>query len=236
MDVGRLANALSRPGIDPRTWVTLATVTAFHLDANDGPYVDVSILTDMMIDNDGNPVPHIETARVGSFYAGNGFGFYAPLAVDDEVVVGYPNGDPDHGLVVMARVWSNPDPPPTLANDHPADLCLQVQKDVTLRIQVFGAGNVVLGSENGKVLLGEEGADRGVARGPAQLGNGDAVGIVTVPNPAGVPPTIAVAGVLTFVGTGSLLFTPTDPTVPPVSGAIPLAGEIRTASDKVKSV
>lgn len=153
-----------RPGIDPRTWITLATVVAYHLDDEHGPFVDISILTDMTVDDNGAPVDHVETARITPMYAGSGFGFYAPIEVGDEVVVGYPNGNPDHGLVVIGRCWSEIDPPPSLAVDNPVDICLQVKKDVNLRIQVFGSGNVVLGSEDGKVLLGEESATRGVAR------------------------------------------------------------------------
>jgi hypothetical protein len=110
------------------------------------------------------PSEQAETVRVGPFYAGPGFGFYAPLDVDDHVVVSFPDGDPDRGGVIVGRLWSQSDKPPKLATDNDADVCLQVKKDTNLRIQVFGSGNVVIGAEDGKVLLGDETGTKPVAR------------------------------------------------------------------------
>ena len=146
IDVQRLGQALARPGLDTRAWIVEAVVKAFKLDPEEGPFADVIIL----------PLQQEETVRVGSFYSGPGFGFYAPLEKDDHVLVSFPNGDPDQGGVVVARLWSASDAPPQLAKDNDGDVCLHVKSGANLRIQVFGDGNLVLGAENGKVLLGDE--------------------------------------------------------------------------------
>ena len=148
VDVGRLSAAVERPGIDPRHWCMVAVVTAFVVDPEHGPFVDVTII----------PSGETETARVGSIYAGNGFGFYAPLKIDDEVIVGYPNGEPSAGLVVLARTWSKPDPPPgeTVVGGNPSpDVMLFIEKDVNLRLVVDGMGSIVLDPRgSGKVGVG----------------------------------------------------------------------------------
>lgn len=219
MDVNRLSEAVARPGIDPRTWVTLATVKKFVMTST-GPYADVEILSDMTIDDFDNPVAHVETARVAPMYAGDGYGFYAPLQVNDEVVVGYPDGNPDHGLVVIGRCWSKADPPPSLGKDNPQDVCLQVLEDTNLRIQVFGSGNVVLGSEDGKVLLGEESASRGVARADDNLTASAALKTWASQVESGI------------AGAGG---TPPVPTFASAVGSAGQLGTINSASDKVKS-
>lgn len=146
IDAGRLSALVERPGIDPRLWVSLAVVQKFHVDATDGPFVDVLLLPSRLGD----------TARVGAEYAGSGFGLYLPLAVDDEVLVGAPSGSPDEGLVVLRRLWSAADPPPATAADKPADLLLQVKEDAHLRIVGTGATNVVLQVADGRLKLGAE--------------------------------------------------------------------------------
>lgn len=155
-DTNRMAEALSRPGIDPRTWKSLAIVTVVHVDPGHGHFVDVTLL----------PLGQPGTARVGSQYAGNGFGSYFPIAVDDEVVVGLPDGDPMAGMVVLARLWCAADPPPAEAAANPGDVLLvKAAPGATTRVIVSGGGDVVVEArDGGKVLLGAEAADRGVAR------------------------------------------------------------------------
>lgn len=146
MDVGRLAQAVSRPGIDPRIWSSLAIVTAVNVDPEHGPLVDVQMI----------PTNSLGTARVGAEYAGNGFGVYAPIVVDDEVVVEAPSGDPAEGLVVMRRLWSAADPPPVEAVDYPEDLLIHVQDGKTIRIVVSGGGKVLVGGPDAdqQMMLG----------------------------------------------------------------------------------
>ena len=136
-DVNRMAKAFERPGIDPRCWNCVAYVTKFSIDA-EGPLVDIELVPD------GTP----ETARIGAEYAGPGFGIYFPIEVDTEVLVGFPNGDPDEGLVVTRRLWSKSDPPPQIAQDSPNDILLFAKEGVNIRIISQGA-NILIHDADG---------------------------------------------------------------------------------------
>jgi len=140
-----LGRALARPGMDTRCWVCEAVVEAFHL-TDEGAFADVIIIPS------GEP----ETVRVGSFYAGPGFGFYAPLEKDDEVLISFPDADPDQGGVIVARMWSASDAPSATATDNDADVSIHIKDGTNLRIAVTGGG---------KILMGEAGeATKAVAR------------------------------------------------------------------------
>jgi len=155
-DVGRLGAALARPGMDTRTWVSLATIMKVKVDPQHGVLADVMLL----------PTGVRDTARVGALYAGNGFGLYAPLVVDDEVLVAAPSGDPDEGLVVVARLWSAADPPPGDAARNPADVLLLAQAGANVRVATLGTGNVIIDPRgSGEVRLGAENAGHAACRG-----------------------------------------------------------------------
>lgn len=208
VDVQRMGQAVARPGMDTRRWMCEAIVEKFKLD-DEGAFADVVILPEL----------EPETVRVGPFYAGPGFGFYAPLEKDDHVIISFPDGDPDRGGVVVARMWSKSDPPPDLAKNNDGDVCLVVKKDANLRIRTFGSGNIVVGIENGKVLLGDETGTKKVAR---------------VDDHANV-------GTLLFstAGPGVLTGTYTDPdgvaTPFSLGASFPLKAKINEGSDKVES-
>lgn len=135
MDMGRLGAAMARPGMDTRIWSSLAVVTDFNVDPEHGPLADIVLV----------PSGDEETARIGPIYAGNGFGFYLPLEVDDEVLVVAPSGEPDAGLVIVARLWSKADPPPASAANKPADIILFAKAGAHVHIAASGAGEVHLG-------------------------------------------------------------------------------------------
>lgn len=148
IDVARLSNAVARPGIDPRIWVSYGTLLSDpYIEDKDGRQ---DVIVDVML----LPSMQEETARVGAIYAGNGFGFYCPLHKEDEVLVLAPSGDPDEGLVIAQRLWSPADPPPTELKDHPEDVTLIVEPEKNLRITVKGEGNVILAVDTGKIYLG----------------------------------------------------------------------------------
>lgn len=161
VDFARLSQALMRPGIDPRVWVSYAILTGEPVvdtttaDGRAGIFVDLVLL----------PINMEATARVGAIYAGNGFGLYAPLHKDDEVLVVAPSGDPAEGLVVTQRLWSPSDPPPGAVAEHPTDLTLVVESGRSLRITAQGAGNIYLNVDSGKVYLGGEEGTEPVPRG-----------------------------------------------------------------------
>lgn len=205
-DVNRISEAVSRPGIDPRTWKSLAVVAAVHNDPGHGPFADLVLI----------PSGARMTARFGAPYAGNGFGAYFPVEVDDEVVVGVPDGDPQAGGVILGRLWSGGDPPPREIIDHPSDVLVLAKAGQTVRIVVDGAGDAVVAARgSGHVRLGDEAADRGVARIEDQV-------------------KLHLAELQACLDTRYQL----RPSPPPLdlTAYLPgVSGEVTTASDKVKS-
>lgn len=156
IDTQRASLAVGRPGIDPRIWASEAIVTAVRTSAS-GFFVDVLLLPDQ--------IP--ETARVGTMYAGPGYGFHFPMDVDDSVLVIAPHGSMDQGLVAMPRWWSTGEPPPAVAQAKPTDVLLEIKPGAAVRVRTAGAGDIVLHPQGtGRVLLGDEdGATHPVLRG-----------------------------------------------------------------------
>lgn len=149
-DVRRMAAAVSHPGIDPREWLKLMTVTEVGYDADEGIFVD---LQDQISGVE-------ETAYLGSSYAGAEFGFHFPVNVDDTVLVANPGGDPGLGPVIICR-WNNSgDKPPsdfqdtTDTEDATRDVVLRVQPQQSLRIRTSeDEGSVDIQIEGDGTLL-----------------------------------------------------------------------------------
>lgn len=153
MDVGRLGASLARPGIDTRCWVSLAIATEDSVvDQEHGVFVDVTLV----------PSGEEYTARVPADYAGGGFGFYAKIREDDELVVVVPTGDAAEGPVVVSRLWSAADLPPQQAVDDPEEVMLIVEEGKNLRLTTSGSGSIVI--ESGDVKIGSENASKEAAR------------------------------------------------------------------------
>lgn len=152
LDIARWSLALERPGIDPRTWTTLAVVTAVNVSAHG---VNCAITTIAGVD---------ETAALSPEYAGPGFGLYAPIAVGDGVVVAFPEGVMNTGGRIVGRVWDEGDPPPAEVTAHSQDFILVVQENRSLRLVAHGTGDVRIGVDSaGKVRLGDVDATDPVA-------------------------------------------------------------------------
>lgn len=136
LDVQRLASAVKRPGIDTRCWVSLAVAigeTKVDLeDGKEGVFVDVKLM----------PSEEEVTARLGPAYAGDGFGLYTRVREDDEVIVVIPSGINAEGPVVISRLWSAADKPPSLAGANDDDVILVVENDKDLRITLGGTGTL----------------------------------------------------------------------------------------------
>ena len=219
-DVSRIARALQRPGIDPRAWVSLALVQSVGVDA-DGAFCDVLLV----------PSNRRHTARLGAAYAGSGWGMYAPPQVDDEVVVMAPDGDPSAGLVIVSRVWSRVDAPPTEAQENPEDVVLVVRPDRSLRLSVSGGG---------KVYLGDAASTKGVARLDDTTANGTfSITSATLPSPPAAPNSIQI--VITYTSPigvpsviGSMTFVAGVLTAS-VGGSADFSGKIDSASETVEA-
>jgi len=147
IDMGRLSKAVSRPGIDPRVWVSLAVAESdTFVDPAHGVFIDVLLL----------PTLERYTARVPADYVGKGFGFYTPIHKQDDLLIGIPSGDSAEGCVVLERLYSASDTPPKDAQDHPKDVLLHVEKDQNLRIRMEGGGTINIIVADGKINLGKE--------------------------------------------------------------------------------
>ncbi len=97
-----MADAVSHPGIDPRTHISIgvvgqgtADVPPVVFDTDDGQaYVEVTL----------HPSGLRVRARIASQGAGNGEGEWYPLVANDEVIVAIPNGDEREGCVIIGRL------------------------------------------------------------------------------------------------------------------------------------
>lgn len=169
LDTGRLAEAVARPGIDPRCWVSLAVIEDIAIDPDEGIFADVYTM----------PGRERLTARVMSPYIREQAGIFFPLKVGDEVVIGWPSGDSMLGICVLGRVFSpackpslefakdpaavNVNIPETL--DTTNDVVLVVEEGQSVRIKVSGPNSTnqltfngdefkIETSGNAKVYLG----------------------------------------------------------------------------------
>lgn len=102
VDVERIGEAVSRPGIDPRAWVTLARTAkgadARVYDPDNGWIVDAEAYGSAV---HGNVLP----CRVASAWPGlAGYGEMRPPADDEEIVVLLPGGDPDEDPIAIGVV------------------------------------------------------------------------------------------------------------------------------------
>lgn len=141
-DLARMALAFRRPGIDPRTWVSLAVVDDVVLDPEQGLFAQVTLL----------PSEQVETVRVSTTYAGSSWGISFPLYKGDEVLVAAPSGDPDEGMVVVGRLHSPADPPPDQVVANPDDVVLVVKPGQAFR--VFTSAGPALGGDEQHSLSG----------------------------------------------------------------------------------
>lgn len=210
IDFAALGRAMARPGMDPRSWCSLAIVQSVVVDEAEGVFCDVLLM----------PSKRRETARLGAAYAGSGWGLYAPPMVDDEVLVSAPSGDPAQGLVITSRLWSPADVPPADAAAHPEDVLLTVRPDKSLRIKVQGGGNVILAVDTGKVFLGSETGTEAVAKGESLKSYLDSLvtklnahthtGVTTGPGVSGPPSPVVSPPGPAFVGPTSAILSTTS--------------------------
>lgn len=207
-DMLRIGAAIERPGIDPRTWTTLAMVTAIDVTAK-GVYCDFTTLLGIE-----------DTAAYAPIYGGAGYGLYLPLRVEDWVLVAVPEGDWNAGARIIARVWDEGDPPPDVVAAHPQDLALVVYPGSAIRIITNNGPIVLEANGSGLVKLGDEGAIRGVAR------LADAVGTT---------PTTALALAAALQTAMDARYTIANPLVPVTIPSGTPIGAITSASSKVVS-
>lgn len=136
-DVAKVANALSRPGIDPRKFVDVGVVSAVSV-TSEGVHVDIE-----------TPENVTETAQLAPPYAGPGYGLHLPIDLDDAVVLAVPDGKWNAGARVVGRTWDAGCPPPLDVIDNPDDVVLVVKPRQSLRIIVTGGGQALISVGDG---------------------------------------------------------------------------------------
>lgn len=113
LDFGRIAEAVSRPGIDPRTWVCLGRIDddpdAIVWDEELGWFVDVTI-------TEGTLAGETVLCRVGSDGQGAAVGRYSPPRPDALVIVAVPSGDPNNEGLVLRQLHDLDHGPPSAVN------------------------------------------------------------------------------------------------------------------------
>lgn len=160
VDAGRLAALASRPGIDSRVWLTLATVVEVGFDPAEGTFVDVKL----------QPGGEVETCYLGSPYAGDKFGDHCPVEVDDTVLVAVPLGDPGLGPIIVARFNNSGDPPH--ADFDSQNRVIRAKPGQNVRIVASAGAKVQIVAESGSVVqLGDD----SVVPGLNGVVNGEAV-------------------------------------------------------------
>lgn len=136
-DVAKIANAISRPRIDPRKFVDLGVVTAVDVTAA-GVHVDVTTLDGVQ-----------ETAAVAPPYGGPGYGLHLPIDLDRVAVLVVPDGVFNAGARVVGTAWDEGDPPPADVLAHKEDVVLVVKPGQSLRLIVSAGANIVLEARGG---------------------------------------------------------------------------------------
>lgn len=123
LDFGRLREALSGPGADPRTWCSMARIDndpdAIRWETDSGWIVDVTFVGGPL-DQEG-PIP----CRVLSSFAGEARGRIEPVARGAEVLVAIPEGDANANPVIIGQLFNGGgSAPPTAVNNVPINEAL----------------------------------------------------------------------------------------------------------------
>jgi len=101
------ADAFSRPGIDPRQWVSYGTVDEDTPEARSVRFLDddgAPLPTGPLVTVTLHPSGISVVCRVASFIAGVGEGTWFPIMPRDEVIVILPGGSERSGPVIVGRL------------------------------------------------------------------------------------------------------------------------------------
>lgn len=107
MDLASMADGMTRPGIDPRQWISLGTVDQDSPDAHSVRFVDDEgnpLTTGPLVTVTLQPSGITCVCRVASFIAGVGEGTWSPIQEKDEVLVALPQGEEAANPVIIGRL------------------------------------------------------------------------------------------------------------------------------------
>lgn len=131
IDARSLGEALSYPGIDPRTWISYATVDGDPVDHDDelGYLIPITL----------QPSQVQQTAVVGQQIAGDGEGEHWPFVEGDTVLVAIPHGMERGGPVIFCRLSNaRAKPPKIVAGQLAGKNNLSYRKTRTARLEEYG--------------------------------------------------------------------------------------------------
>lgn len=150
-----LSHLVTRPGIDPRVWLSLAIVEEVICDREEGIFATITHI----------PEGTQETARIGTCYTHDQAGVYWPIEEGDTVLVAVPMGDAGYGPVIISRLYSADNRPQdeaatTSSNISPAsnDASIRLQPNSSLKIRTEEGGQINIKSEgSGKITIEQAG-------------------------------------------------------------------------------
>jgi len=155
IDTAQIAEAATRPGADPRQWVSFGTVDGA---TEDDPEPEVTFDEDY-----GTPIVKVTlqpsqvqvVCRVAMQISGNGEGEWHPFVKGDEVLVAIPGGDEREGCVIIGRLNNAVDPFPmeSVAGQDPTTNTFGFRRCRTPRIEEY-AGSFMLRSAMTGAMMG----------------------------------------------------------------------------------
>jgi hypothetical protein len=154
-----LSHLVTRPGIDPRVWLTLAIVEEVICDQNEGIFATVTYI----------PEGTTETARIGTCYTHDQAGVYWPIDEGDTVLVAIPMGDAGYGPVIISRLYSADNRPHSETSNNPSATVDAASNDASIRLQP-GSSLKIRTEETGQINIKSEGSGKITIE---QAGTGD---------------------------------------------------------------
>lgn len=176
-DAATIAEAIARPGIDPREWISYGTVLPQQT-------VDAETIDSVEFDDEGmGPLVNVKlhpsgtevVCRVGGRVAGSGEGEYVPFIEGDEVLVAIPMGDVKAGCVIIARLNNGYDkwPDSSIAGQDPTKNTFSFTRIRTPYIAEYASTYMLRHAKHGAfVLLADSGVItiRDGSKGALQMG------------------------------------------------------------------
>ena len=171
-DWASIAEALARPGMDPREWLCWGTVATMDDEGKahyDDPHAVHQGPEGVEVDVYLETLDKLVTCHYPGIQGGGRVYVGAPIGPGDRVVVGMPEGDTG-GCVILAIGNGASDPVPLGDDKKPIfqnDRLLVWAKSVPIDIRTAGGAEIFL-EQDGSVHLGTRGATQSVVFGDAR--------------------------------------------------------------------
>lgn len=195
-DAVTMGEALARPGMDTRQWVSYGTVSPQQ-------NVDGEVVDSVEFDDELGPLVNVRLqpsdidirCRVAQRFAGAGEGEYSPFVEGDEVLVVLPLGDERAGCVIIGRLNNSIDtfPDTSVAGQDPTRNTFAFERRRTPFIQEYASSYMLrVASHGGFFLISDSGSItiRDGSKGALQMGPdifGYTEGVPGEVDPSGTP-------------------------------------------------